>query len=199
MFNWLIILLSLVTATYSFYGDSKVFSSSLVLLGSVALNNYFVLSFSKSMHWSLPVASTAFAALAMIMIYSNQKFKYTIRNQDKRWWLIPNRHKKVLPIWIQINDDKCLLARTYDVSSSGAFISSISGIQNFLERSLTVGTKVKVLIGDKDDIEFQCNASIIRKTQAKGIYPSGIGVHFDNIPFKEKLALNKIISAPSII
>ena len=199
MFNWIIIFTCLITSVYSFYGDAKVITSSLLLLASVILNNYFVFTFSTNMHWSLPVISTALAFLSIFAICSNRNFLYTVKNQNKRWWLIPNRHKKVLPIWIQINEDKCLLARTYDVSTSGAFISSISGIQNFLEKGLSVGNKVRVLIGDKDDIEFQCDASIIRKTQATGIYPSGIGLHFERIPIRERLALNKIISSPSVI
>lgn len=199
MFNWIIILLSLVTSIYSFYADAKVVTASIILLASIMINNYFVLTFSTNMHWSLPLISTCLAVFCLSAIFLNKKFLYTLKNQDKRWWQIPNRQKKVLPIWIQIDDEKCLLARTYDVSTSGAFISSISGIQNFLERGLRVGNKVKVLIGDKDDIEFQCNASIVRKSESKGIYPSGIGLHFEKIPLRERFALNKILAAPSII
>ena len=199
IFNWLVILMSAITAIYSFFADSKVVVSSIVLLGSVLLNNYFVIMYAENIHWTLPVASSLFSISVVAAVFMNKKFRNAVFNQEKRWWLIPKRHKKTLPIWIQINDDKCLLARTFDVSKSGAFVSSISGIQNFIEKGLTVGSKVRVLIGDKDNIEFQCDASVIRKTNASGIYPSGIGLHFDKVAMKGKFALSKIIHSRAMV
>jgi hypothetical protein len=199
LFNWIVIFMSLITAIYSYFADSKVVISAIVLTASIFLNNYFVFSYAENIHWTLPILSSLFALSMLVSIFSNQNFRHAVFNQDKRWWLIPKRHRKTLPIWIQINDDKCLLARTYDVSKSGAFVSSISGIQNFIEKGLKVGSKVRVLIGDRENIEFQCHASVIRKSQAKGDYPSGIGLHFDKVTLKDKFALSRIMSSESFV
>ncbi|WP_127715830.1 PilZ domain-containing protein [Halobacteriovorax sp. HLS] len=199
LFNWIMMSAGLITAIYSYFADKRVIFSSIILFATILINNYLVYSFATNMHKSLPILSSLLSLFILFAIFKNRNFRYTVFNQEKRWWLIPKRHRKTLPIWIQIDDEKCLLARTYDVSKSGAFVSSISGIQSFIEKGIKVGSKVRVLIGDKDNIEFQCLASVIRKSKAVGDYPSGIGLHFDKVKLKERFALNKIITTPSIL
>lgn len=193
VFNWLVIFLSAITATYSYNGDRNFLFALPILLASIIVNNYFVYLYAKNVHWAAPVLASFAATIIYILLLTNKNLKYIANNQDKRWWLIPKRQKRTLPIWIIVGNDKCLLARTHDLSKSGAFVSSITGIQSFIEKKLNIGEEVKIVIGDRDNIEFQCRAEIVRKTEAKGDYPTGIGLHFNRVSIKEKFALNKLL------
>jgi hypothetical protein len=193
VFNWLVIFLSSITAIYSFLGDRNCLFALPILLASIFVNNYFVFLYARNVHWAAPVLASIGAAFIYLTLMMNKKLKYITNNQDKRWWLIPKREKRTLPIWIIVGNDKCLLARTHDLSKSGAFVSSITGIQSFIENKLKIGEEVKVVIGDRENIEFQCQAEIVRKAEARGDYPQGIGLHFNNISLKEKFALNKLL------
>ncbi|OUR97088.1 hypothetical protein A9Q84_12210 [Halobacteriovorax marinus] len=193
VFNWLVIFFSTISAIYIFFGNRNFLFALPILLASIFINNYFVYLYARDIHWLAPVMASITATIAYLLLINNKNLKYITQNQDKRWWLIPKRQKRTLPIWIMIGDDKCLLARTHDLSTSGAFVSSIAGVQSFIEKKLNIGEKVKILIGDREHVEFQCQAQIIRKTEACGEYPSGIGLHFNKVSLRERFALSKLL------
>ncbi|WP_372651391.1 PilZ domain-containing protein [Halobacteriovorax sp.] len=198
VFNWLVMISCFMTMMFAINGHKLLPVSVIFLLLSIHINNYFVFKYAVNIDWYIPLIASCLSSILAFSFLLNKNIRYTANNQDKRWWLIPKRHQKTLPIWIVLDDSRCVLAHTFDLSKTGTFISTIDGLENKLQSELELGRDVKILIGDKDDIEFHCNASVVRKTQAKGNYPSGIGLHFHNIPIIEKFHLSRILNNPSL-
>lgn len=198
IFNWAVMLSCLVTITLALNAHRLLSLSIISLLFSIHINNYFVFKYALNIDWYLPMMASMIASSFAFIILMNKNVRYSTKNQDKRWWLIPKRYQKTLPIWIVLDDNQCVLAHTFDLSKTGTFISSLDSNENVLKDELELGREVKVLIGDKDDVEFYCNASVVRKTEAKGNYPSGIGLHFDHIPIIEKFHLSRILNNPTL-
>mgnify|MGYP001105170313 CR=1 FL=1 len=198
IFNWAVMLFCLTTMSLALNGHKLLSVSVISLVLSIHINNYFVFKYASNIEWYMPLLASSVSSLLAFIFLINKSVRYTAKNQDKRWWLIPKRYQKTLPIWIVLDENQCVLAHTFDLSKTGTFISSLDGLENKLQSQLELGKEVKVLIGDKDDIEFHCNASVVRKTEAKGNYPSGVGLHFDNIPIIEKFHLSRILNNPTL-
>ena len=198
IFNWGVIVACLATMLLTINGHRLLGYSIIPLLFAIHINNYFVFKYALHTQWYMPIfASLACTAIATIFII-NKSVRFTMKNQEKRWWLIPKRFQKTLPIWVVLDDNQCVLAHTFDLSKTGTFISTVDGIEKELQQELELGHEVKLLIGDKDDVEFHCNASVVRKCSAKGNYPPGIGLQFKDMSFIEKFHLSRIINNPTL-
>ncbi|PIK15372.1 PilZ domain-containing protein [Halobacteriovorax sp. JY17] len=198
IFNWFVILACLSTMVLTINGHKLLGYSIVPLLMAIHINNYFVFKYALHTQWYTPVVASLICTAIAILFMFNKSVRFTMKNQEKRWWLIPKRFQKTLPIWVVLDDNQCVLAHTFDLSKTGTFISTVNGANQELERELELGKEVKILIGDKDDVEFHCQASVVRKANAKGNYPSGIGLHFKSISFIEKFHLSRILNNPTL-
>ncbi|CBW26213.1 putative membrane protein [Halobacteriovorax marinus SJ] len=198
IFNWFVIAMCLITLSLTFNGHKLLGLAIVPLLLAIHINNYFVFKYALHTQWYLPLfASLGATALALLFII-NKTVRFTVKNPDKRWWLIPKRYQKTLPIWVVLDEDLCVLAHTHDLSKTGAFISMSEDSNHFLDKELELGKEVKVLIGNKDDVEFHCKAQVVRKAQATGSYPQGIGLHFEDVSMIEKFHLGRILNNPTL-
>lgn len=198
IFNWIVMASSLITIALTFNGHRLLGYSLIPLLAAIHVNNYFVFKYALHTQWYTPLIASLVASLVAVLFLINKSVRFTVKNPEKRWWLIPKRYQKTLPIWVVLDGKKCVLAHTFDLSKTGTFISSVEEDQIELDQKLSLGKEVEVLIGDKDDVEFHCKASVVRKSEAKGNYPPGVGLHFENISFVEKFHLNRILNNPTL-
>jgi len=107
--------------------------------------------------------------------------------------------KRSYPVWIEWNGERKLLAKTFDISKTGAFISSLTQNPNLFPDDLAIGEKVRVLIGTNQG-ELKIPATIIRKERmARGLYPSGLGVSFDQMAISQNFLLRRVLAAKEVM
>lgn len=162
-------------ASYLTYKTNKLVFIMLPFLNFfVFLNNFVVAEYGQVFtHAQTIVASTAFL-LVTLSFY--QKDIYNVYNDLKfRWWLTSPRFKEQMPVIIsyQGEDFRCT---TFDISRTGMFIKTDDLYKVFkIENNKDI--EIKFIVGKKSII---LQAQVVRKSIAKGQYPAGIGVHFND-------------------
>ena len=196
--NWLVAFATLCNAYLCFKASPHIrytIPTSIILVG---INNFFVGSwgtdFSLLLTW---IATLAYAIMSYSYIYAHGL--EAIENPHKQWWKIPKRMKRSYPVWIEWNGERKLLAKTFDISKTGAFISSLTQNPNLFPDDLAIGEKVRVLIGTNQG-ELKIPATIIRKERmARGLYPSGLGVSFDQMAISQNFLLRRVLAAKEVM
>lgn len=172
--NYILMALFIVCSYYSYTIKKHIFIILPFLTFFVFLNNFFVAQYGVTYtHTQTLVSSVAFLLLCLSFyqadiynVYHNEKF---------RWWMIPTRYKKSIPVEIKVND-KIFISNTYDISKTGMFIKDDkdSGILNLEQNTLISITLLK-------KIPIEIAATVVRANLAKGKYPAGIGIKINNI------------------
>ena len=151
----------------------------------------------------MTLLATALFSLTVSTIYFTSALDI-ILNPSLKWWNIPIRYQKNIPVWIKLSGEKFFLENTFDISKNGVFISEgkkkeTHSPDNNYTNNISLGDLVTLSIpirGENDD--FQCKAEVIRKTDGKGNYPEGVGFRFLDLHVKDKLFLRKIINRNEI-
>jgi len=196
--NWIVATATLVNAAFCFSANPLIrytIPASIILVG---INNFFVGSwgtdFSLLLTW---IGTLAYAIMSYSYIYAHGL--EAIENPQKQWWKIPKRLKRSYPVWIEWNGERKLLAKTVDISKTGAFISSLTQNPNLFPDELGIGEKVRVLIGTNQG-ELRIPATIVRKEKlARGLYPCGLGVSFDQMAMSQNFLLKRILAAKEVM
>jgi hypothetical protein len=196
--NWIVALATLVNAALCFTANPYIrysIPASIVLVG---INNFFVGSwgtdFSLLLTW---IGTLAYAVMSYSYIYAHGL--EAIENPQKQWWKIPKRMKRSYPVWIEWNGQRKLLAKTFDISKTGAFVSSMTQSPSLFPDDLDIGEKVKVLIGTNQG-ELKIPATVIRREKiARGLYPSGLGLSFDQMALSQNFLLRRVLAAKEVM
>lgn len=200
--NFIIMGIFLINSFLSFSANKYLKSTLPISILLVAFNNWVVAAYGKDYSFSLTILATAVFALFVSGFYFTKALD-VILNPDLKWWLIPKRHKKTVPVWIKMTGDQYYLEKSFDISSTGIFISEgVDKIGYTPERdyakTVSEGDEVTLSIPLSDGSEeFQCKAEVVRKTKAQGHYPGGVGFKFLDMDLKTKLNLNRVISGQS--
>lgn len=191
--NWTVMAITLVNGLFCYKAHPIIKYTIPASILIVAINNFFVgswgVDFSFLTTW---IATVTYAVLSYSYAYTQGL--EAIDHPEKQWWKIPRRFQKTYPVWMEWNGQKKLLAKTFDISKSGAFISGIAGNSNLLPKDLALGENLKVLIGT-DEGELEINALLVRKEERPiGHYPAGFGIRFTAMGLKESFKLKKLLS-----
>jgi c-di-GMP-binding flagellar brake protein YcgR len=93
-----------------------------------------------------------------------------------------------VPIFLGQGHGTPLRAETFDLSESGVFIA-IEGdplrVDDLLSVRLNFGTFAQV----------RCEARVVRRSSARGEYPSGYGLQFLNLDARQKQELRRHITS----
>lgn len=143
-------------------------------------------------HWTTLVALAALMAAHLLLL--REQPRQVLLNPELRWWLTPRRVPIGTSTWIHPVTGGDISARTYDLSESGAFITSDSvvwttpsgtTIPNFVR----VGSRCSVRLYFRDDRVVDCHAEVVRKAEASGRYPSGFAIRFVEMTRRERRQL----------
>jgi len=191
--NWAVIAITLLNGLLCFKAKPVIKYTIPLSILLVAVNNFFVgswgVDFSFLTTW---IATVTYAVLSYSYAYTQGL--EVIDHPEKQWWKIPQRFQKTYPIWLEWEGQKKLLAKTFDISKTGTFISALAGNNKFIPQDLQLGGSLKVLIGTKDG-DIQLHATIVRKEdQSRGNYPAGLGLRFNGVGIKETLQLKRLLS-----
>lgn len=191
--NWTVMAITLVNGLLCFKAMPLIKYTIPLSILLVAINNFFVgawgVDFSFLTTW---IATVTYAVLSYSYAYTQGL--EAIDHPEKQWWKIPQRFQRTLPVWLEWNGQRKLLAKTFDISKTGTYISALAGNNKFIPQDLKLGENLKVLIGTREgDIELQ--ATIVRKEdQALGHYPAGLGLRFNSVGIKETLQLKRLLN-----
>lgn len=189
--NWAVIFIFIANAIASYrVSDSLKYLLPLSAI-IVAINNWGVgrLGFDYTLSETL-AASLIYSSITLMLIFA--KGIDILQKPQLHWWKIPKRFSLSFPIWIQINDRKSFLAKTFDVSETGAFISAIGEKDN--ARDFIPGDKLYVRIGIAHHFEFCTEAEVVRQTkETKGHYPEGLGIRFKKLNLWKRFTLNSAL------
>ncbi|MBX3021392.1 MAG: PilZ domain-containing protein [Bdellovibrionales bacterium] len=181
--NWLVIAGCLVTAFLVANASPLSRRAMLALTGVVAMNNFFVgyyaIDFSP---FTAALGTLGFAALNGPLWMP--EVTELIRQPHRRWWMRSHRHRLSLPLIIGSPRKVSLRAETFDVSETGLFIP-LKGAP------LSVDDRITLRLSFGTFARLRCEGRVVRCTEARGIYPSGVGIEFTGLDRRQRRELRR--------
>jgi hypothetical protein len=174
LLNIFIMLLCTLTAVAAI----KVHASFRILLPftvvAVVFNNWWVgyVGFNYDL-LQTSYASIGFVLLCTILLETNT-FKVLL-NPKLKWWEVATRAKTEIPVSLFPLRGMALNKKSYDISETGMFLQ---GLDKTELGQLHVGEKLEVCLHFNKILKFRCTTKIVRKADAQGQYPTGIGLQF---------------------
>jgi hypothetical protein len=188
LFNWVVITISLANAYLSFQAHPWLKVGIPLAVVAVAINNTLVATLGVDFSFASTTISTLLFMLFSGSIYSFRVSR-VLSHPSLRWWKIPVRHRQTRAVLVESSDGERLETslETFDISTSGLFATS--SIKSDLDQ-LEPGAKIKITIPGSHGNILECHSRVVRKSDASGEYPAGIGLEFHNISWWQSLKLN---------
>lgn len=188
--NWSIFTLSLLSATLIWIGHKSVKYLLPLNMVLVALNNWSVAEYGDDYSESLTIASTLlFTMFNSILLFG--RGLDAILDPNLQWWRVSERIHCQQRALISTNQGELLEAAIFDISKTGLFLEQLSPK---LGQALAPGDHVRLglaLAGHEEPLVL--NAKVVRKAEATGHYPKGLGLCFESLKLKERFALLRYI------
>lgn len=186
--NWLVILGCLVCSALVAEASPLCRKAMLGLTLLIACNNfivgYYAIDYAPVLAW----AGTLAFALLNLPLYSTE-IRKLIRHPEKRWWRRAERCRRSIPVVITgaLGGRSPVRAETFDFSDSGVFIAlpdSHFDVEDRIAIRLTFGSFSQV----------RCEGKVVRRTEdVAGGYPSGIGIQFMDLDWRQRQELRRQI------
>ncbi len=192
--NIIVMVLCAVTSAAVF----KLHKSFRVLLPitvvAVIFNNWWV----GYVGFNFEPLQTSFASLMFIGLCSVLLEKSTYRvlaNPKLKWWDVPKRSKITVPVTLTpLVRGLPLSKKSFDISETGFFMQ---GLEPKELEQFNVGEKFVVCINFSKILKVRCEAKVVRKSTKKGIYPTGVGLQFEEIDERVRTAIRTLSQAES--
>lgn len=188
--NWLTMIGCGYTA-FCAYTAAPQFKIALPLLTFlVAWNNMVVAYVGYDYHSLTTILATVIFA-ASNAVFFHAEIQLLMAAPYKRWWLIPPRLKVNVPVFVSPQRSEGFSTDTFDISAGGTFIPTKSAMASQLMEGETLSLSFK--LGAFRTL--RCDARVIRHQKAKGTYPDGIGVRFENLNRQQQYTLNQFFKS----
>ncbi len=192
--NWAVITICLINAVLSAQAHKALFFTLPLSVLLVIVNNFLVYRFGTDYSGMQAAISGLFFSVFCLGVFQKDSMK-ALRNPHLQWWKPAKRRQLSLPVWLEI-DGKPQLARTVDISSTGAFLSTIGEDQadtNIQLSANEAGSSLKIYLG-LEERELAMEAEIVRfGGGGKSQLPSGIGVRFKDMSLAHRIQLWKLV------
>ena len=198
--NWIVMGMSIVHAGLVYQGSTASLLSGTIFLFAVAWNNYLVAVAGLNAPLTTTVLGTLGALLLQIPLLKPQILK-VILNRNLRWWRTPLRKRADIRTLIRPVLGGELTSRTFDLSKEGAFIrldqASWDPLQKGSEELLKIGSRCSVRLMIDPFNTIQCDAEVVRHSNASGHYPGGFAIRFKNLDPNQRKVLLAYVHAPA--
>jgi Tfp pilus assembly protein PilZ len=190
LFNWFVLTGLALNAALLWRVSPYLRYTMPVLMGAILVNNwiagYYATDFSL---WTTTLGTLAFSVLNIPLL--DDHVLWVMQHPERRWWIRAERKRLSVPIFIEGARLNSLKAETFDLSQSGVFVPGT--------RDLGVGDWVFVRLQFDHLAQLRCQARVVRRNEAKGEYPAGIGIEFMDMSWRQKRDLRRRIRrcAPS--
>lgn len=189
--NWLSIGLMLFTAHALFSANKSVRFLVPFTIFCVSLNNYFVGQWGNDFSFSQSLFSTLGFALLFAPLLHSSVFQI-LKNPKHKWWSRSERFKANLPVSLNPFVGQTILANTFDISTTGLFITIKSEDLSNLPK---VGETLRLSLNFNSMKKIKCEAKVVRIASPSGIYPQGLGLQFIEPNRKLKHDLRKHLAS----
>lgn len=190
--NW-IVMITCAMSSVAFYHAHKSLRYLIPLtMVSVFINNLIIARYGMDFS-----AETIFFSTIIFLAIQGSLFlakeSNLIRNQHMRWWLIPKRYPIHSKVFLIKGNEKILLGETYDISRTGLFLKYDAHFKEEHVPALTTGEDLHIEVDIDENSHIISDATIVRKSLAKGTYPAGIGMRFKDLSTKDYIKLNSAL------
>ena len=114
-----------------------------------------------------------------------------LSDPHRRWWRRANRLHKNIDVILNPFVGQTLLAQTFDLSESGAFIPFENKSWDEIPK---VGERIKISLHIDTIRKIKCEAIVVRVVEPLGNYPKGIGIRFIEMNEAHKRSLNNFLT-----
>ncbi len=185
--NWMVIASCMYGSYLSFHADPKLrwFLPITTLL--VAWNNLIVgyvgLDYSSTMTF---LGTVAFSSINGIFFVPS--VNAALGAPQKRWWQIPQRFKVKVPVFVNpTRGGEGFYTDTFDLSTGGTFIP----LKPTQTETFDTGEMVSLSFTLGTFRSLRCSAMVVRNHDAKGNYPSGMGIRFVDLSRRQRETLQQ--------
>lgn len=205
--NWAVMGLAVALIPITLRASSSFWIAAPLFLSTVAWNNWLVANVFEATHWDSPAyLSTYILTVIFAGVVISRASRTALTQPGKRWWLTPLRNR------VSVTAKLCpvmggeMNARTFDLSERGAFINlrdaewtppSLRLAANQKETSgvssLSKGSYCWLQLSLNNISALTCTAEIVRKADARGEYPEGVGLRFVGLSSRDKKVLTRFI------
>ncbi|MDZ4660596.1 MAG: PilZ domain-containing protein [Pseudomonadota bacterium] len=184
--NWLTMIGCGYTA-YCSFAAAPQFKIALPLLTVLVAWNNTIVSY---VGYDYNVATTLMATVIFAssnMVFFQTEIQLLMAAPHKRWWLNSPRIKVNVPVFISPQRSEGFSTDTFDISTGGTFIPLKSAMATQLSEgeSLSLSFKLGAFR------TLRCDARVVRHQKAKGAYPDGIGIKFENLNRQQQYTLSQ--------
>ncbi len=155
-----------------------------ILLMLVGVNNYIV-GFYATDFSMLTTSLGTFGFLLLHIPILDKRVRWILVNPERRWWRRADRYRVSIPLVVEGVRLHSVRAETFDVSESGLFILG--------HEMLSVGDWVSLKMTFDSLSQVRARARVVRRTEAAGIYPSGVGVEFMDLSWRQRRELRRYL------
>lgn len=187
VFNLLTIILSLISSFYIITGNKRALTTICLIFPLIVYTHYVQLMIGDD--WdNKTIYFTTALYFAFFTFTFNKNIIRVFNNPNLHWWKVPKRVQKAIPIWIKTSEGLQLFGKTFDISSSGAFINTFN---------------IKLAKGSEFNLYFKNNSElvevpieVIRSMEIEsGKYPKGFGVKFKFNNFFKRIFITQSLLA----
>jgi hypothetical protein len=159
-------------------------------IACLAWNNYVVGNYGQD--FSMPQAMLGTGLFAGLFVPLFRKdLRLVLSDPDRRWWRRAHRVPRNIDVILNPYVGQTLLAQTFDLSESGAFIPFENKSWDEIPK---VGERIKISLHIDTLRKIKCEAVVVRVVEPKGNYPKGIGVRFIEMNDTHKRSLNNFLT-----
>lgn len=188
--NWLVISFCLVNAMATARASRWLLFTGPGLVVAVAVNNWLV-GFLATDFSPMTAALATVGFLALQLPYFHPSIRRLLHQPAMRWWLQAARRKVRVPVYFGSSKTKLLHSETFDISESGAFIPC--PLSHSTSQGLDPQARVNLSFALGVHRRIRCDGRIVRRVDAKGDYPSGIGIEFVNLTSAQRRELRRYL------
>lgn len=142
------------------------------------------------------MAASCLATLGFSLLFTplfHKKARFILADGKNRWWFQSRRHKRQVTMTLNPYVGDTLLAQTFDISKTGAFVhvdqadGTVPDVGETLRISLNVGGMRNV----------RCEAKIVRinEDDKAGAYPKGVGIEFKGMDKQARKDLERFLKS----
>ena len=184
LLNWMVIGGALISAVLVWQASAFLRYSVPAMIAIITVNNLVVGFYATDYSMLATIGGTiAFVLLNFPLLHP--KIQWLLIHPDKRWWMRAERKRLTIPITIEGTRLLAMQSETFDVSESGAFITS--------DKEFAIGDWLTVRMKFGMFRKIRCQARVVRRAKPAGIYPSGVGVQFVNMSWRDRRELKRCL------
>ena len=159
-------------------------------IACLAWNNYVVGSYGQDFTMAQAMLGTGLFAGLFVPLF-RKDIRLILSDPHRRWWRRANRLHKNIDVILNPFVGQTLLAQTFDLSESGAFIPFENKSWDEIPK---VGERIKISLHIDTIRKIKCEAIVVRVVEPLGNYPKGIGIRFIEMNEAHKRSLNNFLT-----